>query len=231
MERICPHGVGHPDPDEYAIASGGDAGVHGCDGCCAPTVEIPKDDYPKLLEFSAESWKDSTFHVPDLRHLSPAIGSVDYLTLKIYTDHGWEETNGDWREASVYPRLYEVIGDTFSSEDHPLGWFKLPDFTARVVVNLPESEYSSFHGRDVEALPWNRHRQLYHTDARFYHTINRLSQGDLTPQQSIEILIDSLAEACGELETIRNVIIDRTLHPWNDPGRIIVEDPSNRKEP
>lgn len=40
-ERICPHGVGHPDPDslawiarafgqEYANAYG----VHGCDGCC-----------------------------------------------------------------------------------------------------------------------------------------------------------------------------------------------------
>lgn len=33
MERICPHGVGHPDPDElppilYL------AGIHGCDGCC-----------------------------------------------------------------------------------------------------------------------------------------------------------------------------------------------------
>lgn len=30
MERICPHGIGHPDPDD----SGADP-VHGCDGCCA----------------------------------------------------------------------------------------------------------------------------------------------------------------------------------------------------
>jgi hypothetical protein len=30
MERICPHGVGHPDPD--GVAKGVD--VHGCDGCC-----------------------------------------------------------------------------------------------------------------------------------------------------------------------------------------------------
>jgi hypothetical protein len=28
MERICPHGVGHPDPDVR-----GDL-THGCDGCC-----------------------------------------------------------------------------------------------------------------------------------------------------------------------------------------------------
>lgn len=32
MERICTHGVGHPDPDcAYAQAQGG---VHGCCGCC-----------------------------------------------------------------------------------------------------------------------------------------------------------------------------------------------------
>ena len=31
-ERTCPHGVGHPDPDDPA---GGR--VHGCDGCCKET--------------------------------------------------------------------------------------------------------------------------------------------------------------------------------------------------
>lgn len=29
MERICPHGIGHPDPDDITKD-----GVHGCDGCC-----------------------------------------------------------------------------------------------------------------------------------------------------------------------------------------------------
>lgn len=29
MERICPHGVGHPDPDDPTLDT-----VHGCDGCC-----------------------------------------------------------------------------------------------------------------------------------------------------------------------------------------------------
>ena len=32
MERICPHGCGHPDPDDI----GADHYVHGCDGCCRP---------------------------------------------------------------------------------------------------------------------------------------------------------------------------------------------------
>tara|TARA_R110000787_G_scaffold16774_5_gene52582 strand:+ start:3125 stop:3385 length:261 start_codon:yes stop_codon:yes gene_type:complete len=29
FERICPHGVGHPDPDDISIDT-----THGCDGCC-----------------------------------------------------------------------------------------------------------------------------------------------------------------------------------------------------
>ena len=37
-ERICPHGIGHPDPDSLAwlIANGASEyeGIHGCDSCC-----------------------------------------------------------------------------------------------------------------------------------------------------------------------------------------------------
>lgn len=31
MERICPHGIGHPDPDDPCKDK-----IHGCDGCCTP---------------------------------------------------------------------------------------------------------------------------------------------------------------------------------------------------
>ena len=41
MERICPHGIGHPDPDDIAFlraTRGNEAAnlqsIHGCDGCC-----------------------------------------------------------------------------------------------------------------------------------------------------------------------------------------------------
>jgi hypothetical protein len=46
MERICPHGVGHPDPDDLAFKRRTYHGrmhpdqyfkyeaIHGCDGCC-----------------------------------------------------------------------------------------------------------------------------------------------------------------------------------------------------
>lgn len=33
MERICPHGIAHPDPDEINIEG---IATHGCDGCCNP---------------------------------------------------------------------------------------------------------------------------------------------------------------------------------------------------
>lgn len=40
-ERICPHGIGHPDPDDVAFhVSQGRLGVmwHGCDGCCVGDI-------------------------------------------------------------------------------------------------------------------------------------------------------------------------------------------------
>jgi len=39
FERICPHGIGHPDPDQFAYWADTEQewqSVHGCDGCCAP---------------------------------------------------------------------------------------------------------------------------------------------------------------------------------------------------
>jgi hypothetical protein len=34
MERICEHGVGHPDPDHLAFVKNNWQDVHGCCGCC-----------------------------------------------------------------------------------------------------------------------------------------------------------------------------------------------------
>jgi len=44
MERICPHGIGHPDPDDRAIRLGHDEGTHGCDGCCRKGEVINIED-------------------------------------------------------------------------------------------------------------------------------------------------------------------------------------------
>jgi hypothetical protein len=42
MERLCPHGIGHPDPDHltwyertHGAEAAGTESIHGCDGCCA----------------------------------------------------------------------------------------------------------------------------------------------------------------------------------------------------
>lgn len=53
-ERMCHHGVGHPDPDDMAFLTsvyekkGKDhnhLGIHGCDGCCSPPKIVPvKED-------------------------------------------------------------------------------------------------------------------------------------------------------------------------------------------
>ena len=50
VERICPHGVGHPDPDDlnfravkfsYTAEDIWADGVHGCDGCCSEGKALP----------------------------------------------------------------------------------------------------------------------------------------------------------------------------------------------
>lgn len=47
MERICEHGVGHPDPDDYRVYTGADDGVHGCDGCCVAIDFSDSEDIPQ----------------------------------------------------------------------------------------------------------------------------------------------------------------------------------------
>lgn len=43
IERTCPHGIGHPDPDSAAFFNrrlGALAwGTHGCDGCCVEPLD------------------------------------------------------------------------------------------------------------------------------------------------------------------------------------------------
>lgn len=37
FERTCPHGIGHPDPDQYdfwALNNRKYEAIHSCDGCC-----------------------------------------------------------------------------------------------------------------------------------------------------------------------------------------------------
>lgn len=70
MERLCEHGIGHPDPDDYAIREGVDPGVHGCDGCCvSPPVERPCGCAYRRLRSSVRWLNRCAEHAPMCRPL------------------------------------------------------------------------------------------------------------------------------------------------------------------
>lgn len=55
MERICPHGIGHPDPDDPRAP-----GIHGCDGCCRGGEDRPNGgtratEVPEDQRFEADA--------------------------------------------------------------------------------------------------------------------------------------------------------------------------------
>jgi hypothetical protein len=57
MERTCPHGVGHPDPDqigyfrrEFGFELAQTESVHGCDGCCGALSPGAKEATPEDIE-------------------------------------------------------------------------------------------------------------------------------------------------------------------------------------
>ena len=53
FERICQHGVGHPDPDQFEFwrVTGQEwQGVHGCDMCCHRLDYIDGEVVVKELE-------------------------------------------------------------------------------------------------------------------------------------------------------------------------------------
>lgn len=54
MERVCPHGVGHPDPDDIKSKDYYEW-VHGCDGCCAgayPFIPSPYDQDANTVKYT-----------------------------------------------------------------------------------------------------------------------------------------------------------------------------------
>lgn len=57
MERLCEHGVGHPDPDDMSFKKRTMSaeryeveGVHGCDGCCSVAVSPKVQAVNEVME-------------------------------------------------------------------------------------------------------------------------------------------------------------------------------------
>lgn len=47
LERICEHGIGHPDPDQFEFweqTNQSYQAVHGCDGCCYDNQSDVQED-------------------------------------------------------------------------------------------------------------------------------------------------------------------------------------------
>lgn len=96
IERICPHGIGHPDPDSARFIAkqegNGSINVHGCDGCC-------RDPWFKSEEFSRGNER-CTCRCKKSQHMGRPEGCVA---------HGFHE--------------FESELDDFEEEDYDLpGW-------------------------------------------------------------------------------------------------------------
>lgn len=65
MERTCPHGIGHPDPDDPFADP-----IHGCDGCCNPQwdgafrdlLDTPDYDAPEITKVTLNKRSVSIFY-------------------------------------------------------------------------------------------------------------------------------------------------------------------------
>lgn len=74
-ERICDHGIGHPDPDSLNWINRmakkykrlGDSGVHGCDGCCME--KSGRAPLPTITPISLASQVWKNFKRSFLRHI------------------------------------------------------------------------------------------------------------------------------------------------------------------
>lgn len=64
MERVCPHGIGHPDPDELDFVKRTRGfeemiilSMHGCDGCC---TEVTMEVIDRLRDTATTLWFERT---------------------------------------------------------------------------------------------------------------------------------------------------------------------------
>lgn len=85
MERICEHGIGHPDPDDIRVAAGDN--VHGCDGCCFP--DGFQDEDRMTFNVSLFSYLDETKVIAD--------AIIEYVSARTGFEGTFEEVLvGQW---------------------------------------------------------------------------------------------------------------------------------------
>ena len=61
MERVCEHGIGHPDPDHFSRLPVDEqkwVGIHGCDGCCQPILAGDEAHRQKYYPSPSEEFEE-----------------------------------------------------------------------------------------------------------------------------------------------------------------------------
>lgn len=96
MERICSHGVGHPDPDDPKVKLPGE-GIHGCDGCCTVsnnTLRIPFDDGSSAWE-RGEDFFDSFFNRNKTKPTRSSLLDDLFDARLVKQDPAWVDQNAE----------------------------------------------------------------------------------------------------------------------------------------
>ena len=137
MERICPHGIGHPDPDDLNPDI-----THGCDGCCAggSDSDIPPAERAALMK--------------ELRdELSDLADSIEYVQgiLEDLADLG--ETPSTTGEGRLLPSTYAKPAEASSTggENNPTRG------EHRGAENNPGGLHRTSSGRPVSIQPRPKH--------------------------------------------------------------------------
>lgn len=87
MERICAHGIGHPDPDDIRITNGSDDGTHGCDGCCWDSRknenenENEKEKETEMVDIQQQEPGTTRIYIDDL---------IEKVAVDLMVTHGWD---------------------------------------------------------------------------------------------------------------------------------------------
>jgi hypothetical protein len=106
MERICVHGIGHPDPDsEYQDD------IHGCDGCCSPPYGVPGFPYNNATKRVEE---DKQVEIDSDDRLSAVLMAkfhLKMLELAVYNDrdHAQQRLALNRVKEALKPLEVEVI--------------------------------------------------------------------------------------------------------------------------
>lgn len=139
MERVCLHGVGHPDPDdvEYVRRTRGERdawaqGVHGCDGCC---LEGGRE---KLEERIAELDRKQLEEIAKYYDFTD-VGNLDGKEVKLESLPWWEGLESGTIVA-VHHYFSNNTAILFKNHEHH--WIKIDESGHILIVHPNDYIYS-----------------------------------------------------------------------------------------